>query len=996
MQKLLKNRIFSFIAWILILIISVVTLPDVTGLTREHSNISLPADVQSEVAKSIQNDWGPKQKDTYQVAIVFNKKNGKLTADDKNAINETITHLEDNKSKYGIKMILAPEDNIATKKQLESKNKTTWILQANVAKKHAPINDVEQELTKAAKTAGIRTYVTGADVLQNSFSNSIQEGIKKTEAITVVFIFIVLIIVFRSPIVPLISLLTVGVSFITSFSIVTNLVKFQNFPFSNFTQVFMVIVLFGIGTDYNILLYDKFKEDLGKGMDRYEAMKDSLKVAGKTILYSGSSILIGFSALSLANFSIYQSAVGVAVGVAVLLLVLLTLNPFFMAVLGEKMFWPVKKFAGEQEDKLWHGISKATLAHPIIYLLVLAVVVTPFALLYSGHLNYDDTDEIDNATPAKAGMRVVQENFSKGMAEPSTLYIKSDHRLDNEADLRLLDQLTRQLKASGDISLVTSVTQPYGKPIAQLYVKNQLNTVNQGVDQARAGLGKLSKASKKLSSGASQLASGTSQLQNGTGQLQSGANQLHDGTGQLQNGVGQLQSGSGRLQSGTGQMTNGLNQLNTQLAAGSKEIASAQSNTKAALEKSYQANLAQSINRVPGLTQQQKMAAMQAAGAALEKSWAQVAGSMPNVAGQMGQLQSGVGKLASASGQLNTGATTLNGGLGQLNSNVGKLNSSVGQFSSSIGQLNSSVGQLNTGASQLADGSPKITAGVDEINSGLGQGAAYLTGLAGSSAADTFYIPKEFIKNETFQTSVKNYLSPDKKSAMIMIVFNSNPSDTEATEKAQELSLMAKKSLQGTRLDKATIAMGGESSNIADIKDIANKDFIRTAAIMLIGIGIALIFVTRSLLQPVYILGTLLIAYFCSLSITEWVVKATMGKNMLTWNTPFFGFILLIALGVDYSIFLMTRYREIEGSKPSERMLKACGIIGTVVVSAAIILGGTFAALIPSGIPTLIEVALTVIIGLIILVFIMPITLSAAVKLTYEGVHWKKNKRVKS
>jgi len=105
---------------------------------------------------------------------------------------------------------------------------------------------------------------------------------------------------------------------------------------------------------------------------------------------------------------------------------------------------------------------------------------------------------------------------------------------------------------------------------------------------------------------------------------------------------------------------------------------------------------------------------------------------------------------------------------------------------------------------------------------------------------------------------------------------------------------------------------------------------------------------------------------------------------------------MLIALGVDYSIFLMTRYRELEGGSPSQRMLKACGIIGTVVVSAAIILGGTFAALIPSGIPTLIEVALAVIIGLLILVFIMPITLSAAVKLTYEGVHWHKNKRAKN
>ena len=55
-----------------------------------------------------------------------------------------------------------------------------------------------------------------------------------------------------------------------------------------------------------------------------------------------------------------------------------------MAVLGKKMFWPVKKFTGESDDKLWHGISASTLKHPIIYLAVLAVVTVPFMLMYSG------------------------------------------------------------------------------------------------------------------------------------------------------------------------------------------------------------------------------------------------------------------------------------------------------------------------------------------------------------------------------------------------------------------------------------------------------------------------------------------------------------------------------------------------------------------------------------------------------------------------------------
>ncbi|MGZ7888295.1 MMPL family transporter [Lactobacillus crispatus] len=1216
MQKFLKNHVFELIAWILILIISVVALPNITQLTNDHSNITLPSNVQSNVAQSIENNWGSKKKNTYAVALVFNKKSGKLTDADKQAINNTLDKFTNDKGKYGIKDSLLPDSNIATRKKLQSKDGTTWVAQFNVAKSHGTIEKVYNEMNKAAKTQGLRTYVTGADVLQHDFSASIQEGIKKTEAITVVFIFIVLVIVFKSPIVPLISLLTVGVSFLTSFSIVTNLVKSANFPFSNFTQVFMVIVLFGIGTDYNILLYDKFKENLGKGMDKYKAMHDALRNAGKTILYSGSSILIGFTALSLAKFSVYQSAVGVAVGVAVLLVVLLTLNPFFMATLGKKMFWPVKKFTGESDDKLWHGISSATLKHPIIYLVVLAVVVVPFMLMYSGHLNYDDTDEIADSVPSKQGLLIVQKHFSKGMAEPSYLYIQSKHRLDNEENLKLIDQVTKQLQASKDVSFATSVTEPYGEPIDMLYVNNQLNTVNDGVDQARSGLGKLSKGSNKVANGANSLKDGADQLQNGTSRLQSGASQLVSGTSRLQNGASQLQSGATRLQSGSGQLVSGADrlrsgagqlqsgavrlqtgagrlesgthalqsgasslvsganrlknganslqsgtqqmvnqlqqlssQLSTQLSGSNKQqlaqlqtalpqinsgiqqlnqqvsgldisgltsqlsglsdkISAAESSAKdqaagavkqassaagdaaiAALEKSgvkidssqaaaakaaanavgdqasgqvknssssaagnidtnslssmtsqvsqlkqAVAQLAQASNKAlpgaatalnqlsSGLTQVQSAASQGVAGAqklnngagqlsnglgSLSSGASRLGAGVNQVNNGAGRLNNGLGTLASGAGTLNNGlgtlangAGTLNNGLGTLASGASQLNSGIGQLAGQAPQLISGISQLNTGAGQLSAGAgklaskvPQLTSGIDTVNSGLGQGETYLRGLGSSAAADTFYIPKEFLKNDMFKKSMDVYLSPDKKSAQIIVVFNSNPSATEATKKSQELSAMAKKSFQGTALKDAKVAMGGQSSKIEDTKTVASGDFLRTAAIMLIGIGIALMFVTRSLLQPIYILGTLLIAYLCSLSINQWIVKAVLGKSMLTWNTPFFSFIMLIALGVDYSIFLMTRYRELESegyTTPSSRILKACAIIGTVVISAAIILGGTFAALIPSGIPTLIEVALAVDIGLLILVFILPITMSAATKLTYEGIDLNK------
>ena len=886
-----------------------------------------------------------------------------------------------------------------------------------------------------------------------------------------------------------------------------------------------------------------------------------------------------------------------------------------MAVLGKKLFWPVKKFEGESNSKLWHALSKGSLTHPIIYLVVMAVAVLPFALFYSNNLNYDDADEISNSTPSKAGLLVLQDHFSIGTPEYSTLYIQSKDKLDNEKSLKEIDQIVKKIQADPDVKFASSVTEPNGKSIKRLYVDNQLGTVNSGVNTARNGLGTLSNGSKQITNGAVQLQNGANQLSNGTGRLQAGANQLASGTTRLQNGAEALRSGTmrlatgaGRLESGTlnlqqgavqlengtiklangaaslqsgtqslqagtqalvnglntmsaqlsGQMNsatkaqldalqkglpqinNGIQQLNQALGQSSSSVDTAglkanltdvgtQAKTigdnltqagntlkdlqssgaglsdseKAELTQAYaqamdsaklndqqkqamsaafsqilgkvesastqktqnltsslksvagniQAagdadkklgesatnvgntlqtlqglmgqvdNLKQQVNTLAtasntalpgattalnqlssGLTQVQGAVAQGAAGASrlndgaarLNSGAGQLAsGLQAGVAGSS-QLANGAGQLANGASQLNTGLQSGLNGTNQLANGIGQLNSGAGQLSSGIGQLNGGANQLANGAGQIASNNPKITAGIDKVNSGLGAGQEYLTGLADSAAGKTFYIPANMIHSSSFKPALDNYMSSDLKSTKIIIILKMNPASTEGAKKAHEISNMVKKSVKGTSLAGSTVAMGGQSEKIYDTQETASSDFLRTAIIMLVGIGIALIFVTRSVLQPMFILGTLVIAYLTSLSINQWIVKAVLGRSLLAWNTPFFSFIMIVALGVDYSIFLMMRYRELGDVNPgwstSQRMLEACDIIGTVVISAAIILGGTFAALIPSGVPTLIEVALCVDIGLLLLVFLLPINMSAAMKITYEGLSRKKNK----
>ena len=1345
------------IVWLVVMVAAIIFLPNISSLVRDKGQTKLPSSAKSQVAQVIQNHWGRNQNNTRQVVVVFNNGDSPLTSDQKQAIDGTIQRFKVQKSKYHVKSMTAASDNAAAKKQLISKDKSTELLQLMVGKNQTVAN-MTKNITAGAKTTGVKTYVTGSDILNDDFTQETEAGIQKTEIITVIFIFIVLTLVFRSPIAPLVSLLSVGVSFIISLSVVMNLVDKFNFPLSNFTQVFMVVVLFGIGTDYNILLFDQFKEELSHGDSPVAATGRALKIAGRTILYSGSSLLIGFSALGLANFSIYKSAVGVAIAVAILLVVLLTLNPFFMAILGPRLFWPTKKFAGGSTSKMWHGIAASSVRYPIIALVVVLGVSLPFILTYNNELNYDTLAELNDTIPAKKGFQVVQDHFSKGTAEPSTLYIKTDHALNNEKDLKVIDSLMKQLQKVKGVKTVASVTQPGGSQIDQLYVSDQLSTVTSGMKSASKGLTKIgsgldsansklksadmdgsAKSAKKLADGADEVSSGVVSYTNGVYTVNNGLNQLNSKTGTLSSGVNQLVSGSGQVTSGaktvasgnstlatslvtytngvytvnsglnqlnskTGTLSSGVNKLATganslssglttvfsgtqslssglselnskktsisdgtaqlttsisalqqgsatlseNLAALEKEVSSSNSSidtselqtltdqlkkintnlqTVADSSNSFSANIgsvekaasvfsetnvnaiSKDINTVQsalssassrdaassstaasvnansvasaavaaagssatseqkaaissavtsevtaqnssnantsstattktgtvtasdGLTaltdMQQKLSALEEASSSLddlssnlknlasvqEVASAAIKGNQASLqaiqqisqaAAKMQQMEAAVAKLSSGSSELtnnlsklqtgaNTLATSLNqytagvatasAGASKLNTGVSSASTGASQLSSGLGSLQgqiptltsaisaldagtnkltnnsaalvSGANQLASGATQLASGSSQVTSGLTTlkgqvptlvsaisaldagtnklvansatlnsgasqvasgneqmytsiqglvgqmktlqdglktasdgtttINKGVGSANSYLTGLKDSAAAKTYYVPKSTLKGKTYKSALKAYMSGNNHATKLTIVLNENPSSKSAMNKVTAIQKQATNTLKGTALDGATIAIGGQTSETNDTQAIASSDFIRTAAIMLVGILIALMVITRSVLQPFYILGTLLLAYIMSLSITRMLSNWFLGQSMLTWNTPFFGFIMLIALGVDYSIFLMMKYREFDNSAatPSTRIVRASAVIGAVVLSAALILSGTFAALMPSGVLTLIQVAMVVIIGLIILVFAIPTIIPSLIRLTY-------------
>lgn len=580
MSKLKSWRSLSFLLWIVITIAMVVTMPNMDQLVKEKGQITIPNTEQSSIADKMIKEMDKEGAEKYEIIAVFNSGSKKaLTNEQKEEITKTINALQNEKEQLGIKEVVSHLDNKELEKQLVSKDNTTILTQMSVDKKHGKISKIVNNLHKKVQTKGVTTYLTGSDLIAGDFLTSSQEGVKKTEVISIIFILVVLIIVFRSPVVPIISLLTVGVSYLISMGIIGHLVDQFNFPFSNFTQVFVVVVLFGVGTDYNILLYTRFKEELSKQENAYLATKETFKSAGKTVLYSGIAVLIGFASLALASFKLYQSTSAVAIGVAVLLLVLTTLNPFFMVLLGKGMFYPVKTFKGHEDSRLWGFFAKNSVARPFIALIIVFVISIPFVLKYSNTLNYNDLFEVDNKYESKMGINVIEEHFPPGFSSPSTLVIQSDKKLDEANSLQTLDELTDKISKVKGVSEVYSPTRPTGDKIKELYINKQAGELNTGLGDANGGIKEINEgltdAKDKMGSNDSNSLANVQKLIDGTNEAKNGVSALGTALNQLSNGINNGAQGAKQIEDGLASLNGNINALSnatSQLHAGYAQL----------------------------------------------------------------------------------------------------------------------------------------------------------------------------------------------------------------------------------------------------------------------------------------------------------------------------------------------------------------------------------------------------------------------------------------
>ncbi|WP_210365278.1 MMPL family transporter [Bacillus sp. REN3] len=1038
MNSIIKQKWLVIIAWILVAASLFVVAPDMAQLVRDKGQITVPDEYSSTLAGKIMEDVRKQEGggDETQVALVF-RNDKKLRKDEIAEAEKAIRKLEKNSEEIGITDILTHFNEESLEEQLVSDDGKSILASVTVSWNGREPAELSKLMYETIEEIEVDHYYTSQWLINEDLMNSSEEGLKKTEGITVVFILVVLLLVFRSVIAPIIPLLTVGVSYLVSQSIVAMLVDKFDFPLSNYTQIFLVAVLFGIGTDYCILLLSRFKEELAHYESVPAAIVETYKNAGRTVFFSGIAVMIGFAAIGFSQFILYQSAAAVAIGVAILLLALFTIVPFFMAVLGQKIFWPSKRSAGHSESKLWGTVGSFSLARPFLALLVVAAVVTPFLVTYDGKLSYNSLEEISGDVNSIKAFNAIADSFGPGESMPTQIILKNDERMDSAEYVELAEKISRELEKVDLVDTVRSVTRPTGEPIEDFFVSKQAETLESGLGEGKEGLNKISegleKAETELSNSEPELkgaTAGINELIKGTGELKSGLGEIQTNLARIEDGIRKGSAGSGQLKAGLEEAKSGAEELLAgykKLQAGYVEIQGKITEIESGYKQAGDglAQLAGGLDK----TNQQLFGYLETRDGTLKADQNYLI-----LKGTISEIQKQIGQTSEAINQLNAGLTQLNGGMAEANRHfaaalaeqekfgpgiqqlidgielqqkgLNTLASGQGQIVDYFPKLTNGLSGINAGQqqlldgfgglggqlSQLTDGLGQSADGLNKVSDGLGSAQDYLDGLS-KSGSNGFYLPEEALDNEEFTQVFDVYMSKDRKVMTMDVILEANPYSNEAIAQVDDLKEAIGRATKGTKLENADVAIGGITSTNADLDTMSGKDYSRTVILMLMGIAIILVFLFRSIIMPIYIIGSLILTYYTAMAVNEMIFVNILGYTGISWAVPFFAFVILVALGVDYSIFLMDRFNEYKDLSVPEAMLLSMRKMGTVIISAAIILGGTFAAMMPSGMLSLLQIASILLVGLFLYAFVMlPLFIPVMVK-NFGKANWWPFKR---
>jgi len=462
-----KHRYPIIAFWLILLAVVTIWAPNLSDVAISDQSGYLPANEPSIVAAAMAAKYFPKQSSPSQAVLILAAKQGTMRDQAAQKYIAQITNwVQHDLDPKEIGDVLSPADP-TLRDQLISADGKVAIIFVNLTgspEDTAVVNIIKAMQKKMGQApADYTAYVTGSTATVVDYKSKAMESANRTTWLTILLVVLVLLLIYRSPVSPLVPLVTIALSYGISRGLIAWMSTF-GWTISSITDVFLVVLLFGAGTDYCLFLISRFREFMADDLPGQEAAQQTVSRVGGTITSSAGTVIVGMIGMFFAKMKLFSNTgPSLAIGIVVVLLAGLTFTPALLSVLKEYAFWPLHPKHHSKDSRFWVWLADWVAHKPWIPLLFGILVLVPLALYGRGQKQgFDLLADLPNDTPSKAGYLLLADHFGAGEMQPLDIIVTGvDAR--SPAGLARADALTRKIRALPGIADVRSITSPAGK-----------------------------------------------------------------------------------------------------------------------------------------------------------------------------------------------------------------------------------------------------------------------------------------------------------------------------------------------------------------------------------------------------------------------------------------------------------------------------------------------------------------------------------------------------
>jgi putative drug exporter of the RND superfamily len=450
-----KFRWFVIAAWLIAAVAVPHFLPSLNSVTQGNNSAFLPANAPSEKAAELAAPFG--STNLIPLAVVAATGQGTLSTAD----TAWLSTLQDDIG--SVPTVVRVRDlGRSADQQAEQLEVLSDVSGGDQAAQTTLVKDLRAQITKAGPPAGLQVHLAG-DIAIN-VDQQAKSGTtgNQVELLSALFILVLLLLIFRSLLAPLITLIPAFLSVAIAGPLVGEAAH-AGLKVSQLAQLLLIVLVLGAGTDYGLFLVFRVRENLRDGADPKDAVRSALTRVGETITFSAATVIAALLSLLVATFQIYSElGIPLAIGIGTMLLAGLTLLPALLAVFGRAAFWPSKTRAGTGKAGLWGRVATRVVRRPAIPLTIGVVVFGALAFAVTAYEpgGFGGSINAPAGSDSAAGTALLNKHFPASSANPTNLVYKLSQPVWN--DTGPVAAATSQLAASGLFTGVTGPLNPAG------------------------------------------------------------------------------------------------------------------------------------------------------------------------------------------------------------------------------------------------------------------------------------------------------------------------------------------------------------------------------------------------------------------------------------------------------------------------------------------------------------------------------------------------------